>query len=76
MGVPFKQNNRKCDEIETSNKVAISFDNHSVESLNTLQNSSINKNESPSNGKNFVFDLTSTDFTDLASDLNEFNNFY
>ena len=32
--------------------------------------------ESPTMNKQFVFDLTSTNFTDLASDLNEFNSFY
>jgi hypothetical protein len=32
--------------------------------------------ESPNMNKQFVFDLTSTNFTDLASDLNEFNSFY
>ena len=32
--------------------------------------------ESPTMNKQFVFDLTSTNFTDLASDLNEFNSFF
>ena len=63
--------------MNTASSIKVSFSNVSSNTKSSLENSqNLNKNESPSSGKNFVFDLTSTDFTDLASDLHEFNNFY
>ena len=63
--------------MNTSSNIKVSFSNLSSNTKQTQDHSqNAAKNESPCSGKNFVFNLTSTDLSDLASDLNEFNNFY